>query len=196
MAKNWLAPLARITLSGISQVGGSVLSPVGAMILQSWTETDSRLLEERLGRLEDPITALHPDVREVARLVYDRIRETQRARVEFDQAFYERFARPLALLKSHGFIMSVDGLSRPYLKGFTAQPIFLTYMCWLYEDSARMALLTERMEAAPRRHWVDGEKLAAECTLPLPVVQSVFRIHAAGGLGILSETTGNYYVLA
>lgn len=50
--------------------------PVTSSFVQLLSELDSREIKERISKLEDPISNLHPEIHELSRLLYGTIRNT------------------------------------------------------------------------------------------------------------------------
>jgi hypothetical protein len=78
--------------------------PGAASFAQLLSDLESEEIRERLVKLEDPISNLHPDVKELSRLLYKAIKETDESHLEFKDEFYQRYSRALASLESEGLI--------------------------------------------------------------------------------------------
>jgi hypothetical protein len=59
-----------------------------------------------------------------------------------------------------------------------------------------MDALLARVDETPAGTWIHGEPLAEELDLPLPIVQAIFRMYEAKGLGQCSKTVGLVRYLA
>lgn len=186
----WLFPLLRVL---------GVNFPGFAAAVQLSAEYDARRVQERLRRLEDPISALHPDVPTVSALLYGRLRAGYGgAKVELSDEEVALFARPLALLEGAGRIRGTHAIgSRPFVGGvWLSDPEYLVYLATLHEDPDRTGPFLARVDAAPAGTWIRGAELAEEYGLPLAVVRAVFELYARRGLGVLSRELGTANYLA
>jgi hypothetical protein len=187
---DWLLSLVRI-------VGASV--PGASSLLQLQAEIDGKGVDNRLRRLEDPISALHPDVQELAGVLYQAAKTKDQEGVELAEGLYSRYARPLALLDAEGLIVGTHTLARRFGGGLAlSNPVFFMYMCALHEKPASMARLLEQVEGARAGTWLRGDSISAELDLPLVTVRAVFKLYVARGLGIMSAEIGtaNYRPIA
>jgi hypothetical protein len=187
---NWFFAVARVAGSSF---------PVASSLVQLQAEIDSAATQARLRRLEDPWSAIHPDVREATGIIYDAVRRTGRLPVAFSDDFYERFARVLALLEARGCIRGTHTFQKRFFTGiWLPDPYFFAYVCGLHEEAGTMDQLIARIEDAPRGQWLNGVKIGSALGLPTPVVRAIFEIYANNGLGLLSKEVGtaNYQVRA
>lgn len=187
---NWIASFARII---------GTANPLTAMAVQFGAELDGRSIQNRLRRLEDPISSLHPDVGDVSGEIYDLVSETGESRVVFSDTQYDRYARVLAILEGAGMITGSHGLGKQFVAGFhLSDPSYVLYVAGLYEDPDLMERFVARVDSTPRNSWLRGSELAEEYALPLPVVRAFFQLLEVRGLGTLSRELGtaNYYVRA
>ncbi len=184
----WMASLARV-------FGAAV--PFGSILVQISAEVESRDIQARLRRLEDPISSLHPDIRELASLIYTSVEDSDESRVQLSQEEYERFRRPLAMLEQNGHIRGSHSLQQRFIAGFwLVEPTFVLYMCALFEDPDIMERLVAYFEATKPNSWMHGKDIAGEFAVPLPVVKALFQLYEARGLGMLSKELGavNFYL--
>jgi hypothetical protein len=187
---NWFFAIARIAGTGF---------PLTGQLVQLQAELDSEEIRQRLAKLEDPLSALHPEIREVSRHIFDGIKAKGSEPVAFTREFYDRYARPLALLENYGCIRGTHTNGGRFYAGmWVGSPSYMLYLCALGEDSKKMDQLLERVDGAPVGKWLHGVPLAEELSLPLPVVESVFELYADNGLGIHSRNGGApvYYARA
>lgn len=185
---SWIVVLAKV-------VGSSV--PFASSAVQFASELGSRDIQARLRRLEDPISALHPDVRELAEIVYRSVEDTDESRVQLTDEQYDSFRRPLAILEAHGHIRGSHSLQQKFIAGFwLTDPTFVLYMCALYEDADIMERLVAFLETTKPSTWIRGKDLAQEYAVPLPVIKALFQMYEARGLGVLSTELGvvNFYL--
>src|SRR6266540_2659176 len=97
----WLSTIIRTT-------GAMTLWTVPLVQLQS--ELDARKVQERLAKLEDPISSLHEDVRAVSRDIYEFLKSSNNNKVNPDAEFYSKYQRVLAILDARGLIKGSHGL--------------------------------------------------------------------------------------
>jgi hypothetical protein len=76
---HWIASLARV-------IGTAI--PFGSVAVQISAEIESSRIQERLGKLEDPISALHPDVRDVSALIYRQLAESVMRKLSFQSMLW------------------------------------------------------------------------------------------------------------
>ena len=186
---NWLSILIR--------VAGSA-TPLTAPLVQLQSELDSRVLERRVDRIEDPISTLHPDIRSLATQLYVALCDRRSSHVDLTDEQYSAAARPLALLEGAGYIRGAHGIGQRWVGGLTMSPTFVLYLAALEESSVAMKAVLERVDTAPPGRWLDGDALAREFSVPVPAVRAVLELFAARGLGILSQEVGKtaYYARA
>lgn len=178
----WIASLARIV--------GSTL-PFGSIAVQLSAELDSRQVQQRLRRLEDPISALHPDVRAVSELIYASMGQSVSTKVVLPNQEMQQFARPIALLEGSGLITGTHGIGQRFVGGFwVTNPQYVLYMAALYEEPDLMERFVALVDSSPPGSWLIGTQLAKEYALPVPVVRAVFQFYEQRGLGILSKEIG------
>ena len=159
--------------------------------MQLQAELDSTKTEKRLARLEDPISALHDDVPELAGTLYKAVIDRRDNYIQLTDDLYERYRRPLALLDAEQLIHGTHTLSKRFGGGITlSNAVFFMYMCALHEDQEKMKKLIALIDQAELNQWLDGKRIARAEDLPSPTVKAVFEVYAARGLGILSRTVG------
>jgi len=178
----WLMSVARI-------VGASL--PFVPSLMQLQTEIDSVAIQRRLLALEDPISTLHPDIREVSEKLYKEMATTGVTKLRFDVAFYTQYSRSLAILEAQGFISGTHAIGAKYVDGFWVQdPRYVVYLCALYEDQGKMDGLVQLLENCKPGQWLRGEAVEADLQLPLPVIKALFKLYEAKGLGNCSKEVG------
>src|SRR4051812_18777799 len=102
--------------ASVRSIGASF--PLASSLVQFHAELDSRATQERLRRLEDPVSVIHPDVREISRLIYQEIVRKGSTPVDFDPAFYQNYRRPLAMLEAAGYIHGTHTFQQQFYGGF------------------------------------------------------------------------------
>ncbi|MDP1682516.1 MAG: hypothetical protein Q8L39_12175 [Burkholderiales bacterium] len=178
----WLMSVARI-------VGASL--PFVPSLMQLQTEIDSVAIQRRLLSLEDPISTLHPDIREVSEKLYRELAATGVTNLRFDSAFYTQYSRPLAILEAQGFIVGTHAIGARYVDGLWVQdPKYVVYLCALYEDQSKMDGLVQILESCTPGQRLRGEDIEAELQLPRPVIKALFQLYEARGLGDCSREIG------
>lgn len=183
--------LAAVRITGAS-------FPAAASAVQAHGEIEMRGVKARLAALEDPITPLHPDVPALAGVLYDVARGNAGRSGLLDPGaeFYERYAKPLALLEGIGQVTATRALSGGVLGGLRPSAPFMLYMATRCEDPARLAAAVARMESAKRGQWLDGFVIAEEIGIPWIVIAALFDIYEARGLGLRSKLIGTARYLA
>jgi len=179
---NWLFSLARVIGAGI---------PFGGVLVQVSAEWDAHTVQQRLQKLEDPISVLHPDVRQFSEAVYGQIRMSNQTQLQFSEEELARYARVIAILEHAGQVCARHALGRQHPVALWIEDSqYLLYMAALFEDPDAMGRLVNHVDACIAGSWLRGADLAAEYELPVPVVRAVFQMYAGKGLGILSREVG------
>jgi hypothetical protein len=179
---DWLLSIVRI--AGVS-------FPGAASLVQLQAEVDMKALSDRVSRLEDPISNLHDDIPLMSRKIYEQIRLEDKATLEFEDAFYESYSRPLAALESQGCIEGHHTIGHRYTAGITLiDPSYIMYMCALAEDGEKMESLIRIVDKCEIGKWLDGKEIRKSVDLPLPVIKAVFEIFESKGIGFCSDELG------
>lgn len=182
---DWL--LAIIRIAGVSFPGAASLVQLQAEIDRAGAEA----LAERVRRLEDPISALHPDVPSVAKTIYSAMTDEDEAHVWLDADFYNQFSKALAVLEARGFIKGQHTIGHRYHDGLRViDPSFIMYMCALCEDDDQMQALIDRVESCERGRWLHGHDIKKDLALPMPVIRACFEVFEANGYGQCSQEIG------
>jgi hypothetical protein len=180
---DWFAKLIRIA---------GVNFPVSASLVQLQAEIDSAKIAAHLEKLEDPISFLHEDVPAASKEIYQKLSTNDSVNLDFDEAFYTKYSRPLAALAKNSFISKNSVIGSRIPRGITLiDPMYIMYMCALAEDKNKMQEIVKIVDSCEVGKWLDGEKLKIEIGLPKYVIHAVFEIYAAKGYGILSKTVGS-----
>ncbi|MBI5768681.1 MAG: hypothetical protein HZA93_12860 [Verrucomicrobia bacterium] len=180
---NWISTLIK--------VAGSV-SPLTSPLVQLQSEMDSAALQARLVRLEDPLSALQPDIPEASAVIYSIIKKTEDASFKLEDDTYQRFRRALAILESRGHIVCAHRLGHQVPLGIrVSDPGYLLfYLCPRFEDGEKMRLLVKTIDECTPGHWLDGKAVARELGLPVPVVKACFDLYEEKGYGFSSREIG------
>lgn len=161
-----------------------------APLVQLDAELTTRDMQQRLLKLEDPISALHPDVRDVSRIIYSDLRNADSLKLEYPDHFYEKYARVLALLESRNLIRGTHAIGQRYFGGFRITDAeFVLYMAGLYEDADKLDFLVKYIDQASGG-WLRGEEIAAQVQVPIVLVKAIFELYEARGLGVCSKQIG------
>ena len=80
---NWFYSIVRIA-------GASF--PVASSLVQLQSEIDSNALNERVAKLEDPVSNIHCDVPELARIIYQELKQTDGINLSFEEDFLKSMA--------------------------------------------------------------------------------------------------------
>jgi hypothetical protein len=167
--------------------------PVTASFVQLQGQLDADSMNERLKKLEDPISFLHEDVQKLSKLFYEDIKRSNEpfAVLEYEDPIYEEFSRPIAALKSEGLIECQGILGRHLPTGIVlSDPSYVMYLCALFEESAKMDLLIEKLEDCKPRETLDGREIAQSLNLGLMIVKAVFEIYEAKEYGMMPKGLG------
>ena len=178
---NWLLSIVRIA---------GTISPYTAWLVQLDAEIKSAEFQKRLRRLEDPISALHPDVRDLSRHIYDLLATADLGSLHLTDHQYEKYGRPLAMLEAQGYIRGGHAIGNKFVAGFRPSPEYVLYMCALYADRKKMDQLVTKVDKCQPGTWLHGRDIAKELDLPIRVVRSIFEIYEMRGLGTLSQELG------
>lgn len=174
----------------VLKVAGSIF-PGSAPFLQLSSEIESKKIKERLSKLEDPISNLHPAIPQLSELIYKELKKGNSTDLEFNDEFYQKYSKPLATLEAKNYIKGKDTIGYRYKSGIhVSDPIFIMYLCSIAEDEKKMNSLIELMENLEYGESIDGKKI--ELDLPLPVIRAAFKIYESKGYGFLSKTNGIY----
>jgi hypothetical protein len=179
---DWFFKLVRIA---------GVNFPVAASLVQLQAEIDSNKIEERLNKLEDPISYLHEDVQAASKEIYKKLCEVDSLKLDFTNDFYKRYRRPIAALSKKTYISVTHVIGSEIPRGVTlTDPTFIIYMCALAENKSKMQQLFDIVDNCEVGKWLNGEILKNEIGLPVYVIRAVFEIFESKGYGILSKTIG------
>lgn len=178
----WLCAIIRIV--GVSFPGMSSL-------VQLQAELDANSIDDRLKKLEDPISALHEDVPELSKLIYSRIQIAESNSISLDDSSYAKFRRALASLESAGHIRGAHALGKRFAAGLRVEnATYMLYMCSLFEDESKMDKLIEIVESCHRGQSLRAQNVMQETGLANAVINAVFKIFEAKGYGIRSKEVG------
>ena len=166
--------------------------PVAASMVQLQAEIDSDKIQERLNKLEDPISFLHEDVQSASKEIYKNLCENDSVKLDFPDEFYKKYSRPIAALSKNSYISVTNVIGSRIPRRITlTDPTFIMYMCVLAEDKNRMQKIFDIVDNCEVGKWLDGDIIKDEVGLPKYVIRAVFEIFEAKGYGILSKTTGS-----
>lgn len=169
-----------------------VAFPVASSLVQLQSEIDSKILKERVARLEDPVSYLHDDVPELSRTIYRRLVLKNSEGLDFEEEFYSKFGRALAVLESQNYIEGGHAIGKKYAGGIRiVDPSYIMYMCALEEDDLKMETLMKIIERCNVGERLDGKIIQATTNLPLPVIKAVFDIYESKGYGFCSKIVGS-----
>ena len=184
----WIAALIRA-------IGASF--PGAASLVQLNSEIESSNTNRRLDRLEDPISALHPEVRQLSSEIYLALKGGAATTLAFDDSFYQRFGRPLAALEADGEIKAGHTLNKRYAFGFRiTSPVYILYMAPLFESKHKMSKLVQTVDACKAGDRLDGNAVAVQLGIPVSVVRSVLELYRDKGYGLLSDEPGSSKYMA
>lgn len=174
----------------IIRMAGST-SPLTSWLVQLQAELDAGRLEERLSKLEDPISILHQDVPELSRALYEKLKHAEVNNIALDDSAYSRFRRALAALESAGFIRGNHAIGNMFAACLTvSDPSYILYLCARFEDNAKMEKLTRIVDSCGRGQSLRAQDVMKETGLANPIVVAVFKVFEAKGYGMCSRETG------
>lgn len=174
-------------LSIIRVAGASF--PVASSLVQLQAEIGSKMLLQRISKFEDPISHLHHDVSEVSRQIYRKLKHDNDVKFEFDEEFYKKYSRVLAVLEMKGYIKGCHTLGRKYANGFRlVDPSYIMYLCFMEEENEKMKSLVKLVDDCEVGQWLDGHRMNID--LALPIIKAVFDIYESKGFGLCSKESG------
>ncbi|OEU78735.1 MAG: hypothetical protein BA873_14170 [Desulfobulbaceae bacterium C00003063] len=179
---DWLYSIVRIA-------GASF--PVASSLVQLQSEIDSKALNERVTNLEDPVSNIHMDVPELARIIYRELKNKDGINLSFEEEFFKKYVRPLAMMESHGYIEGKGTINSIYnSRIILTDPSFVMYLCALEEDISTMESLIDTVDKCPVGSHLKSNELKEKYKLPTPVISAVFEIFESKGYGICSKGLG------
>jgi hypothetical protein len=165
--------------------------PVASSFVQLQAELDSKILQKRLSRLEDPVSFLHEDVPELSKHIYNQLKSKESIQLSFSDEFYAKYSRALASLESQSYIKGGHAIGKRYAAGIRLiDPSYIMYLCALEEDNEKMETLVKIVDSCEAGKWLDGNRLQMTISLPLVVIKAVFEIFESKGYGLCSKTIG------
>ena len=173
----------------IRSVGSSF--PVTASFVQFQSELDSDKMDNRIKRIEDPVSNLHSDIQCVSKKIYDLIKKTEQENITFDDEFVEKFGRSLAILEKNGFIKGNHAIGKCWAGSiYLSDPSYVLYLCKLSESEKKMNSLFRLLEGSKPGDSFDGVDIQKTIDLPIPVIKAFFRVYQSMGYGFCSKTIG------
>lgn len=178
---NWFLSIVKIA-------GASF--PVANSCIQAISEIESVRLDDRIQKFEDSIRNMHKDMFDLCKYIYqtmqlERYMNFKIAILQFDNAFYSKFAQPLAILISKNIIKS----NKRFRTGITLiDPTFIMYLCKCFAPEHAMTLLTQKVTSCKNNESLGGIEIQKELKLPLSVIQAVFEIYTSKGYGDYSKS--------
>lgn len=148
---DWFFSLVRIA---------SASFPVASSFVQLQAEIDSKALMERVAKLEDPVSHLHDDIPELSKQIYHKLKSENSVKLNFEEGFYKKYSRPLAILESHAYITGRHNLGEKYAAGIRlVDPSYIMYLCMIEEDSEKMESLIEVVDSCEVGECLDGNSI-------------------------------------
>ncbi len=183
--------------SSVRSIGASF--PFAASLVQAQAEIDAKQIgkdvkqiKDRLERIEDPISNLHEDARKISKEIFDKMVELNSKYLEFDEEFYAENNRVLTILDSKGLLKGQGNMTkRHYTRIILTNPVYVLYLCDLFIDKSSMEKLYETVDSCHLGEVILSKKLQEELSLPFPVIEAMFKIFEAKGLGFIDEFPGN-----
>ncbi len=167
--------------------------PVSSMLVQLQAELDAKKFNNRLQKLENPISALHEDINEISCLIYGKIKRTDDLLIEFENHIYRKFSRVLAVLEKSLFIKGLHVIgSERFAKGLRiCDPTYVLYLSQLFEEQKKMGKIFKKVDSCAIGQELDGKLIKKEINVPLPVIKAIFDVFEAKGYGICSRVIGS-----
>ncbi len=100
---NWFYKIIRIAGAGF---------PVSSSLVQYHAELQSAKTDIRLAKIEDPISFFHDDISQFSKLVYTELKNQDSWKLNFDEGFYQRYKRCMAVLEKARLIKLIKGLGQ------------------------------------------------------------------------------------
>lgn len=170
----------------VVRIAGASFPGAGSLV-QFQAELDAEVLNERIKKLEDPISMLHEDIYDVSREIYSVLKTTDSNSLSFDDVFYVKYSRALASLNSQNLIKlnNVIGSRQP-LGVSLVDPIYILYMAAQFENQNSMQEIFDIVDRCQIGESVSAELLGPTLNLPKYVIRSVFEIFELKGFGYRS----------
>jgi len=179
---NWFYSIVRIA-------GASF--PVASSLVQLQSEIDSKALNKRVAKLEDPVSNIHMDIPKLARIIYKELKNKDGIKISFDESFFKKYGRPLAMLEAHGYIEGEGTINSIYNTHILLNdPTFIMYLCALEEEVSTMETLVDTVDNCPIGNHLKSNELKKKYKLPTPVITAVFEIFESKGYGICAKGLG------
>jgi hypothetical protein len=165
--------------------------PVAASFIQISNEIAASKVEERLNKLEDPISFLHEDIPKLSQVIYIGLNDNQSTTLSFREDVYDKYSRAFAVLSSEGFIEQHNQAGTIYPFAITViDETYIAYLCARFENKEKMDKLVSIVDSCKVGKWLNGKEIAAKIELPIFVVQAVFKIYESREFGFVSKTIG------
>src|SRR3989338_322359 len=181
---SWFFSMVRI-------VGSSF--PVASSFVQLQAEINEKQINDRIQKLEDPISSLHPDIQAISKSIFYKICETNSDHIKFENEFYSQNSRVLAVLKKNNLIKGVyeHGRTLP-LALHINNPFYIIYLCKLYADQDTMERLFKTVDSCHKGNSLYTNEVKKVVDLPVPVIKSFFKIFEAKGYGKYEAGIGGH----
>ncbi len=168
------------------RIAGASFPGAGSLV-QFQAELDAEALNERIRKLEDPISTLHDDVYDLSKEIYNELRKTDSNSLNFSEMFYTKYGRPLAALSSRNLIKQDNVIgSRIPLGVNLVDPTYILYMAAQFEDQNSMQEIFDIVDRCQIGESVTAEQLGTSLDLPKYVIRSVFEVFESKGFGYRS----------
>jgi hypothetical protein len=182
-SKDWFIKIIKVA---------GVNFPGAASLVQILGEIDSAAMAAKLEKLCDPISFLHENVPEAARIIYENLKTNDSFQLNFPKEFYIKFSKPLAVLTSSGLISKDLSLGAEIPHAILLiDASFIMYICSLKEDSNKMQEIIDLVDQCEKGSYLDGNMLSNSIGLPVCVIRAVFEIYEKKGFGNLSKAVNS-----
>lgn len=167
--------------------------PGPASFVQLQAELTAIEMENRLQKLEDPISFLHEDIHEISKTIYQDLSKKDSVNVDFDEKFYTQFRRGLAVLNSQDLLSLVSVIGSIIPRGINLKnPFYIAYMSAIAENHTKMEDLVSRIDNLPIGKSLEAEDLKKQIGIPKYVIRAIFQLFESKGYGFCSG--GNMHI--
>jgi len=161
--------------------------PVSASLVQLQAELDADKFKTRLENLEDPISSLHEDIVAVSENIFKKFKEEDNVSLDFDEEFYTRYSRVLAILNAKTLISKNDAVGSRIPLGINLiDPSFILYMANMFEDPHKMQELFDIVDRCEIGVSINAKDTGESIGLPKYLIRAVFEIYETKGHGCRS----------
>jgi uncharacterized protein (UPF0335 family) len=168
------------------RIAGASFPGAGSLV-QFQAELDAETLNERIHKLEDPISTLHEDIYDLSKEIYSELKNSDSNSLNFNETFYTNYSRALAALGSRGLITQDNVIGSRIPLGLNlVDPTYILYMASQFENQNSMQEIFDIVDRCQIGESVSAEQLSEALGLPKYVIRSVFEVFESKGFGCRS----------